>query len=110
MPTNSRQLNVSITPHFSKFIRDKVKSGRYSNASEVVREALRKLEQEEMVAEQSVIEDPDNYQEAVLEGLRSIERGEGTEIHTREELRLYFEDIIHRGKKRLAANRKVARG
>ena len=36
MPANSRQLSVSITPHFSKFIRDKVKSGRYSNASEVV--------------------------------------------------------------------------
>jgi antitoxin ParD1/3/4 len=110
MPTNTRQLNVSITPHFSKFIRDKVKSGRYSNASEVVREALRKLEQEEMVAEQSVIVDPDNFQEAVLDGLRSIERGEGTEIHTREELRRYFEDIVHRGKKRLAVGRKAARG
>jgi antitoxin ParD1/3/4 len=110
MPTNSRQLNVSITPHFSKFIRDKVKSGRYSNASEVVREALRKLEQEEMVAEQSGIVDPDNFQEAVLDGLRSIERGEGTEIRTREELRRYFEDIVHRGKKRLAASRKAARG
>lgn len=110
MPTNTRQLNVSITPHFSKFIREKVKSGKYSNASEVVREALRKLEQEEMVAEQSVIVDPDNVQEAVLDGLRSIERGEGTEIRTREELRLYFEDIVHRGKKRLAASRKAARG
>lgn len=110
MPTNARQLNVSITPHFSKFIRDKVKTGRYSNASEVVREALRKLEQEEMVAEQSRIVDPDNFQEAVLDGLRSIERGEGTEIRTREELRRYFEDIVHRGKKRLAASRKAARG
>jgi antitoxin ParD1/3/4 len=110
MPTNTRQLNVSITPHFSKFIRDKVKSGRYSNASEVVREALRKLEQEEMVAEQSVIVDPDNFHEEVLDGLRSLERGEGTEIHTREELRRYFEDIVNRGKKRLAASRKAARG
>ena len=110
MPTNTRQLNVSITPHFSKFIRDKVKSGRYSNASEVVREALRKLEQEEIVAEESEIVDPDNFQEAVLDGLRSIERGEGTEIRTREELRRYFEDIVHRGKKRLAASRKAARG
>ncbi len=110
MPTNTRQLNVSITAHFSKFIRDKVKSGRYSNASEVVREALRRLEQEEMVTEQSAIVDPDNFQEAVLDGLRSIERGEGTEIHTEEDLRRYFEDIVHRGKKRLAARRKAARG
>lgn len=110
MPTNTRQLNVSITPHFSKFIRDKVKSGRYSNASEVVREALRKLEQEEMVAEQSAIVDPDNVQEAVLEGLGSIERGEFTELHTREDLQRYFADIVHRGKKRLAVGRRAARG
>ena len=90
MPTNTRQLNVSITPHFSKFIRDKVKSGRYSNASEVVREALRKLEQEEMVAQQSVIVDPDNVKEAVLEGLRSIERGNFTELQTDDDLRTLF--------------------
>jgi antitoxin ParD1/3/4 len=110
MPTNARQLNVSITPHFSKFIRDKVKSGRYSNASEVVREALRRLEQEEMITEQSAIVDPDNVRNAVLEGLRSIERGEGTELETEEDLRRYFEDIVHRGKKRLAAGRRAARG
>jgi antitoxin ParD1/3/4 len=109
MPS-SRQLNVSITPHFSKFIRDKVKSGRYSNASEVVREALRKLEQEEMVAQQSIIVDPDNVQEAVLEGLRSIDRGDFTELHTQEDLQRYFDDIVHRGKKRLAALKKAARG
>jgi antitoxin ParD1/3/4 len=110
MPTNTRQLNVSITPHFSKFIRDKVKSGRYSNASEVVREALRKLEQEEMVAQQSVVVDPDNVKEAVLEGLHSIERGNFTELQTQDDLQRYFGDIVQRGKKRLAASRKAARG
>jgi antitoxin ParD1/3/4 len=110
MPTNTRQLNVSITPHFSKFIRDKVKSGRYSNASEVVREALRKLEQEEMVAQQSVVVDPDNVKEAVLEGLHSIERGNFTELQTQDDLQRYFGDIVQGGKKRLAASRKAARG
>jgi antitoxin ParD1/3/4 len=108
MPTNSRQLNVSITPHFSKFIRDKVKSGRYSNASEVVREALRRLEQEEMITEQSIIVDPDNVKEAVLAGLRSIEHGEFTELRTQEDFQRYFDDIVRRGKKRLAARRKAA--
>lgn len=109
MPSNSRQLNVSITPHFSKFIRDKVKSGRYSNASEVVREALRRLEQEEMVDQQSVIVDPDNFEEAVAKGLRSIERGDFTELRSQKELRRYFEDIAERGQKRFAAKR-AARG
>jgi len=110
MPTNTRQLNVSITPHFSKFIQDKVRSGRYSNASEVVREALRRLEQEEMVAQQSTIVDPDNVEEAVLRGLASIERGDFAELRTQEDLQRFFGDIILRGKRRLAAKRKVARG
>ena len=108
MPTNTRQLNVSVTPHFSKFIRDKVKSGRYANASEVVREALRRLEQEDLLTEQSVITDPDNFKEAVLEGIRSTERGDFIEIRGDEDLRRYFEDIVRRGKKRLANARTPA--
>ncbi len=110
MPSNTRELNVSITPHFSKYIRDKVKGGRYANASEVVREALRRLEQEEMVAEQSTIVDPDNVSEAVLEGLRSIEAGRFTELQTPEDLQRYFDGIVQRGKKRLMAKKKMAAG
>jgi putative addiction module CopG family antidote len=34
------QMNVSITDHLAGYVRKKVKSGRYNNASEVVREAL----------------------------------------------------------------------
>jgi len=109
MPTNTRQLNVSVTPHFSKFIRDKVKSGRYANASEVVREALRRLEQEEMIAAQSVIVDPDDVEEKVLEGIRSMESGDFIELRGDEDLRRYFEDIIRRGKKRFANARTAAR-
>ena len=109
MPSNARQLNVSITPHFSKFIRDKVKSGRYSNASEVVREALRRLEQEEMISQQSVVVDPDNVEDAVLEGVRSIERGDFIEIHTREDAQRFFADIFQRGRKRLADTPRSAR-
>jgi antitoxin ParD1/3/4 len=110
MPVNTRQLNVSITPHFSKYIREKVKSGRYSNASEVVREALRRLEQEEMVAQQSIIMDPDNVKKAVLQGFRSIEGGRFTELHNQQDLQRYFDDVVRRGKKRLVAKRKAALG
>jgi len=110
MPTNTRQLNVSITPHFSKFIRDKVKSGRYANASEVVREALRRLEQEELTGQQSEIVDPDNVEEAVLQGFRSVEQGDYIELRSDEEVKRFFEDIVQRGQKRLAARRKAARG
>jgi antitoxin ParD1/3/4 len=43
MPTR----NVNLTPELDKFIIAKIKDGRYENASEVVRAALRGLEREE---------------------------------------------------------------
>jgi len=38
-------MNVSLTPELERFVNEKVKSGRYQTASEVVREALRTLEE-----------------------------------------------------------------
>ncbi len=38
-------MNVSLTPELEKFVVGKVDSGRYTSASEVVREALRLLEE-----------------------------------------------------------------
>ena len=38
-------MNVSLTPELDKFVASKVESGRYTSASEVVREALRLLEE-----------------------------------------------------------------
>jgi antitoxin ParD1/3/4 len=38
-------MNVSLTPQLEKFVSAKVESGRYNSASEVVREALRLLEE-----------------------------------------------------------------
>lgn len=40
-------MNVSLTPELEKFVSTKVESGRYNSASEVVREALRLLEEHE---------------------------------------------------------------
>lgn len=43
MPTR----NVNLTDELDRFVTKKVSSGRYENASEVVRAALRSLEREE---------------------------------------------------------------
>ena len=41
-------MNVNLTPDLEKYVQEKVKSGRYNSASEVVRESLRtQLDQEE---------------------------------------------------------------
>ena len=40
-------MNVSLTPALEKLVRQKVDSGLYNNASEVIREALRLLKESE---------------------------------------------------------------
>jgi len=40
-------MNVALTAHWEGFIRQLIDSGRYNNASEVVRSALRKLQETE---------------------------------------------------------------
>ena len=40
-------MNVALTTHWEGFIRQLIDSGRYNNASEVVRAALRKLQDTE---------------------------------------------------------------
>ncbi len=42
-------MNISLTPHLEEMIRAKIASGSYNSASEVVREALRLLEQEDQL-------------------------------------------------------------
>jgi antitoxin ParD1/3/4 len=51
MPTR----NVNLTDELDRFVLQKVASGRYENASEVVRAALRTLEREEQEYEAKLI-------------------------------------------------------
>jgi antitoxin ParD1/3/4 len=66
-------MNVNLTPELEEFVQEKVRSGLYNNRSEVVREALR------LMAEQ------DRLREAHMEKLRSS-LAEGLAQADREEL------------------------
>ncbi len=44
-------MNVNLTPQLEQMVRAKVESGRYSSASEVVREALRLMEERDRLYE-----------------------------------------------------------
>lgn len=72
MPTR----NVFLTEHFDKFIAAGIEKGRYSNASEVVREGLRMLEQREMEERAKV----EWLRGAAQEGIDAIERGESVTL------------------------------
>jgi len=63
MPTR----NVNLTKELDRFVLKKVKSGRYDNASEVVRAALRTLEREEQLYEAKLAA----LREAIDEGAAS---------------------------------------
>ena len=44
-------MNVSLTPELEQYVHSKIKSGRYLSAREVVREALRLLEDRDQLRE-----------------------------------------------------------
>ena len=66
-------MNVSLTPELEKLVQEKVKSGRYNSASEVMREALRLLEEQDQLRAISLEE----ARRKIAEGLMSLDRGEG---------------------------------
>jgi len=98
-------MHVNLTPHLDRFVLRKVKSGRYNNASEVIREALRKLEDDE-VARHSTLEDPDNVEQLVQEGLDDLKRGDYIDINGEDELRAYFAKARERAHAELTVERK----
>jgi antitoxin ParD1/3/4 len=68
-------MNVSLTPELEKLVQTKVRSGRYNSASEVVREALRLLEQHDSLRAIHLKE----LRSRIDEGLTALDRGEGTD-------------------------------
>ncbi len=65
-------MNVSLPPTLENFVRERVQEGRYGSASEVVREGLRLLmDQEESRTERLAV-----LREKIQVGLDQIEKGE----------------------------------
>jgi antitoxin ParD1/3/4 len=79
-------MNVSLTPELEAMIRQQVDSGRYNNASEVVREALRLLDEHER---------RQHLRSLLAVGLEQAQRGELVEFTPE-----LVEDIVRRAKER----------
>jgi antitoxin ParD1/3/4 len=64
-----KNTSVSLGDHFENFVDDRVKTGRYSSASDAVRAALRLLEQEETKL--------DLLRETLAKGESQLDQGQG---------------------------------
>jgi antitoxin ParD1/3/4 len=65
-------MNISLTTELEKFVSAKVESGRYNSASEVVREALRLLEEHDHARSLQL----DAFNRELGRRLESLDRGQ----------------------------------
>ena len=70
-----RHMNVHLTPELEQLVHKKVRTGRYNSASEVVREALRLLEEYDGVRATQLRE----LRRRIDNGLASLDLGEGVD-------------------------------
>jgi putative addiction module CopG family antidote len=108
------QMNVSVTDELADFVRKKVKSGRYNNASEVVRDALRRMEDadtralrlakptaEDILADLTELQ-LDGIRQRVRAAIEQIDAGKFTEYDGREGLAKLADGVKARGRRLLS--------
>lgn len=69
-------MNVSLTPELEEFVCDKVKSGLYSSASEVVRESLRLLRRHDEMEKLQI----EGLRREIQSSIKQMNDGEGIPI------------------------------
>jgi len=75
-------MSIQLTPEFEQLIENKVKSGPYKSASEVIAEALRLLEQRDRI----FADNKDAVRAKIEQGWQAAQRGElvdGDEVFDR---------------------------
>lgn len=87
-------MNVSLTVELENYVKAKVETGMYNSASEVMREALRLMEERDAMQAMRL----EALRQDINQGLESLERGEGKPLN--------IEAIKTRGRAKLAENGK----
>lgn len=98
MPTR----NVNLTEHYDQFITAGIEAGRYGNASEAVRAALRLLERQEQEDQVKLAWLRATTQDAFA----ALDRGEGVTLNAADNIDAYVGDIIAQAR----AGRSVTNG
>ena len=95
MPTR----NVHLTEHFDSLIANGIASGQFSNASEVVREGLRLLEQRQREDEARI----EWLRDTTQESFAALDRGEGIALSSADGIDALVTSAMEEGR---AARRK----
>ncbi len=69
-------MNVSLTPQLESFVKQKVSTGLYNSVSEVIREALRLLEEKEALKAMKL----QALRADIQAGIDSLDKGEGKSL------------------------------
>lgn len=88
MPTR----NVVLTQYQASYVEGLVSSGRYQNASEVLREGLRLVEQKENESAAKL----EALRSATAQGVSDIEAGLYAEFDSASELSMHLQSITHK--------------
>lgn len=90
-------MHISLTPELENIIKEKVASGLYNNASEVVREALRFMKTNEELIYQMKL---NSLRAKLAEGERDLEAGRYKELE-QEEIGSFFQTLKNKTLDRL---------
>jgi antitoxin ParD1/3/4 len=94
MPTR----NIDLTEHLDHFVARQVASGRYSNASEIIREALRLLEEQTQERKAEL----DALRQAAKQGFDEIDQAKGIVLKGKKEINQFITNIESTGRTKAA--------
>ena len=86
MPTR----NVNLTEHYDSFIADRIKAGRFGNASEAVRAGLQLLERQEQEDQAKL----DWLRGATQVAFAALDRGEGVQLNSAGDIDAFVDGAI----------------
>ena len=90
-------MNVSLTPELENLVNEKVKSGLYNSASEVIRESLRLLQEQDLLEQIR----RDELRREIMLGVEQIRNGEYVELRTPQDYTDLAEKIKKEGREEL---------
>lgn len=83
-------MHISLTPELESRVKNKVESGLYNNASEVIREALRFMDSHEAWVNEIKLT---HLRQELAQGLNDVEHSRVSKVESKQALDQLFEDL-----------------